>query len=314
MELDRRSAVGVHRAVELYRQAIERDSSDAAAWAGLARSLHWAYVWRYPLAGVGIPANAVMPTMVRASDRALEADSGSADVWLARADVLRDVDPTTRAGMLNAVRHSLAIDSTSSQAWNTLAEVWRDSLELRKAIDAYRKTVSLNPRHTTALSFLGFSYLWLGNNDSALVWADSAKTVDPTAILARHVLSLVRRTRQEWSQAEPEYDAVVRLGTGADQIHGWAGLAELAWRRGDKRAADTLLARAIAVADTVHPTIHDAAYLAWAFVGTGHRERAIRLLGRFEPRLDLHYQLHLQHDPPLQVLRSDPRFLALLRR
>ena len=312
-ELARRSAVGVQRSVELYLKAIAHDSSAPEAWAGLARALHWARLWRYPLTEAGIRPDSVMALMVRASDRALESDSSSAFAWLARAEMLRDVEPTTRRGMLDAVQRALAIDSTSGDAWNLLAEVWRDSLELRRATDAYRKTISLDPRHTTALSFLGFCYLWLGMNDSALVWADSAKAVDRSFILARQVMSVVRRGRNEWAEAEPEYEAVIRLGSGEDQIHGWAGLAELAWRRGNRRAADTLLAHAISMSDTLHPSSHQAAYLAWAFAGTGQETRALRLLARYEPRFDMHFQLHLQRDPMLEGLRRDPRFASLVQ-
>ena len=35
------------------------------------------------------------------------------------------------------------------------------------------------------------------------------------------------------------------------------------------------------VVDTLHPTAHHAAYLAWAYVAVGQHDRAIRLLRRF---------------------------------
>jgi serine/threonine protein kinase len=313
-QADRRSEASVQRAVSLYREAIERDSNYADAWAGMAHALQFARVWRYSLTQIGVSPDAMLPMMVRASERALESDSTSANAWIARASVLREVDPTSRRGMLDAVRRALQIDSMSTEAWYLLASVWQDSLEVRNAIDAYRRTVSINARYSSALSFLAISYVWLRKNDSALVWADSAKAVDPSGILVRQAASLVRRARRDWSEAAPEYEAVVRLGTGADEVHGWAGLAELAWRRGDRRATDSIMTHAIAAADTVHPSVHDAAYLAWAFAGTGDRERALRLLERFEPRFDLHFQLHLQRDPTLDPLRGDPRFVALLRR
>jgi tetratricopeptide (TPR) repeat protein len=159
---------------------------------------------------------------------------------------------------------------------------------------------------------MGFVYCWLGQPDSALVWADSAVKVDPSNVLARQAVGFAHRGRGEWEAARPAYEAVVRLGNGPEQVFGYAGLAELAWRRNDRRAADGIIKQAVAHADTLTPTIHDAAYLGWGFAQTGQPERALRLLERFEPRADKHFQLHLQREPMLDALRKFPRFQALL--
>jgi len=95
---------------------------------------------------------------------------------------------------------------------------------------------------------------------------------------------------------------------------GWAGLAELAYRRGNRRAASMFVARATATSDTIHPSLHDAAYLAWAYAQTGQPNRALTVLERFDPRFDAHFQLHVQFDPMLDPLRQEPRFRRLLRR
>ncbi|HEX8941759.1 MAG TPA: protein kinase [Gemmatimonadaceae bacterium] len=311
-QLDRRSAASVSRGVELYRQAIARDSNYADGWAGLARALEFARIWRYPVPGV--PPDSVEPLMVRASERAIEADSNSAQAWISRAWVRRDIDPTSRAAMYDALRRALRIDSTVAEAWFLIGNVWGDSLESRRAVDAYRKAISIDPGYKNALAFLAFEYMWMRNNDSALVWADSGKKVDATHITIRQASAQVRRARHEWPEAEEDYRAVVRIGTGSDRITGWAGLAELAYRRGDRHAADTLIARAIAAADTIHPSLHDAAYLAWAYAQTGQPGRALTLLERFDPRFDAHFQLHLQFDPMLDPLQPEPRFRRLLRR
>jgi len=251
---------------------------------------------------------------VRASERALEADSNSAQAWISRAWVMRDIDPTSRAAMHDALVRALRIDSTVAEAWYLMGNVWADSLESRRAIVAYRRALSIDPGYKNALAFLGFEYMWMGNNDSALVWADSGKKVDASHITIRQALAQVRRARHEWAEAEQEYQAVLRLGSGSDRISGWAGLAELAWRRGDRRVADTLVARATAGVDTIHPSLHDAAHLAWAYAQTGQRERALSLLERYEPRFDAHFQVHLHFDPMLDPLRQTARYRKLLRR
>jgi tetratricopeptide (TPR) repeat protein/tRNA A-37 threonylcarbamoyl transferase component Bud32 len=308
----RRSAVAVARGIELYQQAIARDSGFADAWAGLSRSLQFAINWRYPVPNMS--RDSLVPVMVRASDRALEADSNSAEAWMARAGILRELDRTSGHDRLEALQRALSIDSMNADVWFMISGVWQDSLENRRAIDALRQAVKLDPRDSNSLGFIGMNYLWLRNNDSAIVWADSARKVDPVAIWARQVRGSALSELGNIPEAEKEYEAATRLGRGPDQVYAFAGLAEIYFKRGDRHAADTTLKHAIARADTTHPSVHDAAYLAWGYAGTGQHERALRLLERYQPRKDVHFQLHLQRDPWLDPLRSKPRFTALLTR
>jgi len=308
----KRSAIATARGIELYQQAIARDSGFADAWAGLARSIQFSINWRYPVPH--IPRDSLASVMVQASDRALEADSNSTDAWMARAVVLRELDRTTVHDRLDALMHALRTDSSNAEVWFLISNAWQDSLENRRSLDALRRAVQLDPRHVSALGFLGLNYMWLRINDSALIWTDSAKKIDPSAIWARQSRGQVLRELGRFTEAEADFQASTRLGRGPDQILGWAGLAEVAFKRGDRHAADTLIARGVALADTAHPTVHDAAYLAWGMTAMGQQERAIRLLERYQPRRDTHFQLHLQRDPALDPLRSKPRFRALLAR
>jgi tetratricopeptide (TPR) repeat protein len=207
----------------------------------------------------------------------------------------------------------LRLDSTLVEAWFLMGNLWQDSLELHRAIDAYRRGTAVRP-HANSLANIAFDYCWLHQPDSALVWADSAVKVDPANVFAREAVAFAHRGRGEWEAARPAYEAVIRLGNGPEQVFGFAGLAELAWRRNERGAAESILRQAIAHADTLKPAPHDAAYLAWGYAATGQPERALSLLERFEPRGDKHFQLHLQREPMLDALRTLPRFRALLER
>jgi serine/threonine protein kinase len=308
----RRSEQSTNRAIELYRQSLARDSGFATAWAGLARAMQFAQIWRYRIPSV--PVESLVPMMVRASERAVELDSGNAEVWVARAAALRGIDPTSRRGMLEAAQRALRIDSMQADTWLLLGNIWADSLEPRRATAAYRRAIAINPKQANAMGLLSLLYLWNRDLDSALIWADSSVKIEAGQVFARQGLGFVRRARHEGALAETEFRVILNIGTGSDRAEGWAGLAELAWQRGDRHAADTLMARGLAGADTLHPTLHDAVYLAWGLAATGRRDAAFHLLERYEPRFDSHFQQHLEGDPTLDALRADPRFASLLRR
>jgi len=148
--------------------------------------------------------------------------------------------------------------------------------------------------------------------DSAIRWADSAARSNPTNVLARQARGLVLIQPGRVAEAEDDFTATVNLGQGPERVWGWTGLAVVAWRCDDRRAADSLTARAIVDADTLRPSHHEAVYLAWVYAETGQRERALAVLGRFPRPRHVHFQLHLR-EFTLDSLRREPRFAALLR-
>ena len=70
----------------------------------------------------------------------------------------------------------------------------------------------------------------------------------------------------------------------------------------------------LAFVDPLHPALHDATAIAWGYVAFGDTARALRILERYDPTADSHFQLHLHCDPGLDLLRALPRFKAMLIR
>ena len=311
-QVDRRTEVATQRAVALFRAAVQRDSNFAEGWAGLARALQQVYLRRYRIPD--IPADAILSTLYDASERALEADSTRSYVWVARGLALRDLEPSSRRNALLAYQKAIALDSNNAEAWHYAGVAWDDSLEPARALAAWRRAVRIDPTHRLSLGFLGQHYNWMRQYDSALAWADSGRRIDPTYLLVRQQLGLASIYSGDTARAAENFRAAIQLGKGPDEVSGWVGLANIALRRRDRRSADTLFAHAIALVDTLHPTLHDAAYVAWGHAAFGDTARALRLLERYDPRTDLHFQLHLHCDPGLDPLRAMPRFEALLVR
>ena len=310
-QTDRRTEAATQRAVALFRAAVARDSSFAEGWAGLARAYQQVYLRRYK---IDIPPDRILSELYRASDRALEADSTRSYVWIARGLALRDLEPSSRRNAVLAYQKAIALDSSNADAWHYAAVAWDDSLEPARAVASWRQAIRIDPTHRQALGFLGQHYNWMRQYDSAFAWADSGRRVDPTHILSRQQLAFASFYRGDTVTAAENYRATVQIGKGPDEVVGWIGLSEIATRGGNRRSADTLFARALALVDTLHPTIHDAVYIAVGYTASGDTAQAVRFLERYAPRADMHYQLHLHCDVGLDPLRGMPAFRALLVR
>ena len=311
-QTDSRTEASTQRAVALFRAAVARDSSFAEGWAGLVRAYAQANSRGYRIPGV--PADSLMSLILDASERALSADSTRSYVWVGRAVAIRELEPTSRQSQIAALERAIALDSNSADAWYYLGVAWEDSLEPGRAIEAYRHALRIDPTHRLGIGYTALHFFWARQYDSALAWGNTGKRIDPAYILVRQPLGLSEMLVGDTTRAAEDFRGELRVSNGRDEGFGYAGLADVAMRQGDRATADSLLRRGLALADTLHPTLHEAAFLAWGLVALGDKSRAIRLLGRYRPRADAHFQLHLQRDPVLDPIRSEPAFRALLVR
>jgi hypothetical protein len=98
------------------------------------------------------------------------------------------------------------------------------------------------------------------------------------------------------------YEAALQVTHGVEQAEPYAQLARSLVLKGDIAAAKTAVSRAEALIDFNHPTSHQALYLAAALAALGDTTKAVKLLSAYDPRGDLHFQLHLKRDAPLRWL------------
>src|SRR5213596_1123641 len=245
------------------------------------------------------------------SARSLQLARTNVEAWLTRAAVSEDVDPTSRAAPLRTIRRALALDSVNAEAWDQLAMALEEAGSRDGAGAAWHRAVALDPGYVRARAFLAIHYWWWRVYDSAAVWADSAVTTDPLYGLGRVVAGQVALARGRRDEAQSQLAAAGRLPTGPGSA-GLSGFVSLAVAAGDTVAARHLVAEAEARTDPAAPDNHSAVNIAAAYAVLGEADRALMWLERYRPVRDLHFQLHLRLDPPLDPLRREPRFQALL--
>jgi TolB-like protein len=150
----------VQRAVGYFRRAIERDSSFALAWAGLADAAAW-----YP---PGVPDSAAAPRVSQeaAARRALELDPNLAEshasmgfFHLANRDAPAAFRELTRA---------LELKPSYWESHHWLGELYLKIGQARQALDHLTLAVELNPQHALARHWLYDAYLAAGQPEKSL--------------------------------------------------------------------------------------------------------------------------------------------------
>ncbi len=276
----------------LFEQAIQHDSSYAAAWAGLAEA--WG-----ELADNVVPAMEAWPHIRGAAQRALALDSTSGSAYVSLAGVAVGLDQDFVAGLRLAER-AASLDSTLPEAWGTLAWMLAWNGRRDDALAALRRGWEADSLSTYMAIYVG----------------DVTRHIAPERF--ESALNMVRQRLP--SDLARLWDAWVAL-----RHHDCATAARLP--PGGDPASSVLRARALVclgrrpeaesvvsafIADTARRFM-DPVLLALAPVALGDSDGAIRWLER---AADEHsgWVEWINFEPDFAPLRSDPRFVALERR
>ena len=308
---DRRTPGGTVEAIADFESAIARDSGYTLAWAGLvdayARALERGFV--IP----GESHDSVLVLAVAAADRMLVSDSMSAAGWTAEAHLVREVDPTDVDPSIRSARRALQIDSSSAEAWHFVALGLAEQGDHEGAMTAWRRAVKVNPRYKQGVAFMSIAHYWHRSYDSAAAWADSALALDANDYMARSVAAYAATERGDTVRSTAEFAAARRLSSEVELSNALAGSAQSEARAGRRTEARATLREADSIGTAYTPVpLHTAVYVAQAYAELGEADKALTWLTRYQPRRDLHFQLHLRCDPPFDLIAGDPRFQALL--
>ena len=306
-----RSLGSITEAFGQFSGAIERDSTFALAWSGLARAAQLAFLFGAPIPGQ--PPDSLVAIALAASQRAVTLDSTASEVWVVRARVMEIVEPTSRTAVLSDLRRALAADSMNSEAWFALARARDELLDSTGARVAYERAVRLAPSNIELLGFFALHYTYANTPRSGMRWADSALAIDPTYQVGRAAALILALNAGDVRLAEQHLLALQRVTRGRERVNPLSHAARLAALKGDGAAARRLAQMAGQLVDSATLTRHESVFLAAGFSAAGDTGQAYRWLAAYSPRNDVHFQLHLNRDPAIAWVR-DERYRHLLSR
>lgn len=293
--LNRRTEEGMRQSIEYFRQALDRDSSYAIAWSGLADALLQLRDYGY-VEGDGIPSEA--KTAVR---RALELDPELAEAHASLA-LLHEIRQDGPAAV-EELQRAIELRPGYGDAYNWLS--WLHLLlgNTTEALDVAERGVRINPLSPEAVGNLAMAHLATGEPETALEEARRVHEIEPSY------------------EGGPFFEGLFlyqlgRYGEAADRLRGLS----VPWAAPGPRVSQALAQieagrpdSARLVLDRLDTTEHPFA-VGLLHTALGEEEEALEAFDRMEEwgMWPTHAVRHLYQDiwSPLQ---DDPRYKALVR-
>lgn len=305
--LAQRTARAVERAIEEYAAATGRDPDfvEASARQAYGYALFLYYGWPYRV----LPPDRVLALGLASADRALRADSGLAEAWLARGRMLEALHPRTYEGAIAAYRRAAALDPRDPEVFNMLGASLRELGDDSGAAQAFHRALALDPDRATTLTLLGVQAALQRRYDEAHRWADSALAVDPGFYDAYVTRGFYRLFLGDSGGARADAQVAAQLPSGSHLADATLR-AVLEARAGKVATARRQVGELLEGLDAGRPSPLQGPMVALALIAVGDQGRALDVLERVQPRgAALWFWLR---SPGFDAVRSDARFRLLV--
>jgi len=189
------------QAVGLFEQAIEKDSSFALAYTGLADSSLRMY---------GESKDSIWAQKATlAAQQAERLSNNLPEVHLSLGSVYASTGKSAQA--VAELKRALELAPNSDEAYRNLGDAYMPSGQSDEAIAAYQKAVAANPYYWNNHIALGNAYLRLGDNAKALPEYQKAIEIASDNPLGYEGLGSAYLREGKWGEAIPQYQKALTL-------------------------------------------------------------------------------------------------------
>jgi tetratricopeptide (TPR) repeat protein len=286
------------KAIEQFNRAIKLDPNFALPYAGLADA--------YSDADDLYTSPSLMPQAKAAAQRALQLDDTLAEAHASLGFVNHLYDYDLKAA---ESQYRRAIELRPNYANAHFYYGFLLTLEGRfdEAIAEGRQAGELDPLSSTIASVASFPFTFQGKYDTARALAQQGFDLDPTSDVAQFQLGFIDLESGNFAQAIVELEKA-RRPDAVPYVEGWLGYAYAA--SGDRAKALAMIKELDEASSRRYVSPFSTAII---YLALGDKDRA---LAGLEKTCEVHSQwlFLLKVDKIFDPLRSDPRFVALLKK
>jgi TolB-like protein len=291
----------IRKAIGFFQQAIALDPNYALAYSGLAELNRGLAITS------DVPSKDCLPQAKAAAKKALEIDDSLAEAHaeLSLSLIWYDWD---WAGGEREAKRAIAVNPNSAYAHFTYAAVLSDEAHHDQALVEIARARELDPISLLYSALEGMFFHHARRDAEALARLQKALDLDQNFWVTHLIFGKVYTQQRKYPEAIAEFTKAKELSHGISESIGSIGY--VAGLTGDKTTAQAVL-------DELK-TRSAQAYIppcsvALVYNGLGNQGEALRQLEKAVDERDVRLNF-LKVDPRWDSLRSNPRFVAILKR
>jgi TolB-like protein/cytochrome c-type biogenesis protein CcmH/NrfG len=291
---------GFQKAIEYFNQAINLDPDYALAYAGLADCY-------LGLAGFWMAARDVLPKMKEMASKAVALDPSLAEAHssLSAAMAYHDLD---WSGAEREIRRAVELNPNSPHVHLNYGDLLSILGRANEATYEFQKAHELDPTSAVVVGYLAYHYLRIGDYDRAIKESQKALELEPDDKWALGATGFAYLYKGEPAKALAVFEK--QMGTGAMPKSDLEGIGRSYAAMGDRARALHTIDQLKEIAKREYVSTFP---IATIYLQLGEKDKALEYLEKTYEERNTVSLLLLNTDRQFDVLRSDPRFMKLMR-
>ena len=297
---NKRTPDGLNKSIEYFSQAIAKDPSFAAAYAGLADS--------YSILGSDVlPADVASSKARAAASKAIELDPTTAEGHAALALVEFYYDWNWKQSE-EEFRRAIELNPNYATAHQWYSYYLTAMLRFPEAVEQAEAAQQIDPLSLSINATLATRYRHAGRDDDAIQLDRRTLEMDPNFIPAHFSLAAVYEQQGSWQEAIGEYKKVIELSPGDPSAI--AALGYIYARSGQKADARNIVGQLMSISKQHYVPSFE---IATIYAGLSDADNAMSWLEKSYRQRESQMPF-IKSDDRFSSLHSDPRFQDLIRR
>jgi TolB-like protein/DNA-binding winged helix-turn-helix (wHTH) protein/Tfp pilus assembly protein PilF len=305
-----RTAESLDSARKYFGAAIQKDPNFALAYSGLAD--YFAYLTVLGGPEVLKPHDAMQQARAAAS-KALQLNDSLAEAHASLGNILHNYD-WDWAGAEREYKRAIELNPNYATAHHLYAHLLIETGHTQESLAEARRALELDPYSPFVNNGVSRLYYLSRQYDKAIAQCQLGLQINPAYLPARIQLALAYEQTGKLAEAISQLEeAAGRTPNAKGQrldlpvLHGLLGHAYAVAGRNAEARKELAAMQAAAASRYVPPS-----YLAIVWMALGDKDQALSWLSRaYQDRSE--HNLYLGLEPLVDPLRSDPRFLALIK-